>query len=74
TDFVILGSAPKVPEKPNLDDMEIDPMAMDKYDKAIKAAAEYREVKKQAKDLYIPVFNLKRFLSFIGYETIAAKS
>ena len=74
TDFVILGTVPKVSEKPSLDDMEIDPMAMDKYDKAVKAAGEYREVKKQAESLYIPVFNLKRFLSFIGYETIAGKS
>ena len=74
TDFVILGTAPTVPEKPSLDDMEVDPMAMDKYDEAGKASADYREVKEQAESLYIPVFNLKRFLSFIGYETIAAKS
>ena len=74
TDFVILGTSPKIPEKPSLDDIEIDPMAMDKYEASIKSVAGYQDVKKQAESLYIPIFNLKRFLNFIGYETIAGKS
>lgn len=74
TDFVILGTSPKIPDKPSLDDIEIDPMAMDKYEASIRAVADYQDVKKQAESLYIPIFNLKRFLNFIGYETIAGKS
>ena len=74
TDFVILGVSPKIPPKPSLDEIEIDPMAMDKYEASIGTLKDYQEVRKQAESLYIPIFNLKRFLNFIGYETIAGKS
>ncbi len=74
TDFVVLGLSPKINEKPSLDDIEMDPMAMDKYEASIKAVKGYQEVRKQAESLYIPIFNLKRFLNFIGYGTIAGKS
>jgi hypothetical protein len=72
TDFVILGAQPQVKKKPTLDETEVDPMATEKYDASVKASEKYLEVKNQAKDLYIPIFNLKRFLNFIGYESLAS--
>jgi hypothetical protein len=72
TDFVVLGASPRVLTKPTLDQIEADPMATDKHEASIKASEQYEEVKNQAKDLYIPVFGVKRFLSFIGYESIAS--
>ncbi|MGD0784638.1 MAG: hypothetical protein ABR969_02370 [Sedimentisphaerales bacterium] len=72
TDFVILGDQPQVKKKPTLDETEADPMAAEKYDASVKASEKYLEVKNQAKDLYIPIFGLKRFLNFIGYESLAS--
>ena len=72
TDFVVLGASPRVLPKPTLDQIEADPMATDKYGASVKASEQYEEVKNQAKDLFIPVFGAKRFLSFIGYESIAS--
>jgi hypothetical protein len=68
----VLGASPRVLTKPTLDQIEADPMAADKHEASIKASEQYEEVKNQAKDLYIPVFGVKRFLSFIGYESIAS--
>ncbi|MGA2916731.1 MAG: hypothetical protein ABSE89_11965 [Sedimentisphaerales bacterium] len=72
TDFVVLGVPPQVRKKPTLDEIEADPMANEKYEASVKASEQYQEVKNQAKDLYIPVFSLKRFLNFIGYESLAS--
>lgn len=73
TDYVILGTEPVAKKKPTTEDIEKDPLANEKYDAAAKESEKYKEVKAQAKDLYIPVFNLKRFLNFTGYEALAAK-
>lgn len=72
TDFVVLGTLPQVKKKPALDEVEADPMAMDKYEASVKASENYQEVKNQAKDLFIPVFGTKRFLNFIGYESLTS--
>jgi len=69
TDFVILGSTPRVRRKPTFEAMEIDPMAMDKYNKSLDKLARYKKVRTQARNLSIPVFNIQRFLDFIGYKT-----
>jgi hypothetical protein len=74
TDYVVLGNEPMPKKKPTLDDVEADPLANDKYEASLKSGENYKEVITQAKDLYIPVFNLKRFLNFTGYESLAAKS
>ena len=71
TDFVVLGVPPRILAKPSLDTIESDPMAMDKYEDSLDASEFYKDVKTQAKDLYVPIFGLKRFLNFIGYEAIA---
>jgi len=72
TDFVVLGVPPQVKKKPTLDEVEADPMATEKYEASVKALERYQEVKNQAKDLYIPVFGIKRFLNLIGYESLAS--
>lgn len=72
TDFVVLGAVPQVRKKPTLDEIEADPMATEKYEASVKASERYQEVKNQAKDLFIPVFGVKRFLNFIGYESLAS--
>jgi hypothetical protein len=74
TDFVILGAPPQVNKKPTLDEIETDSMAMDKYEALIKASEQYQEVKSQAKDLFVPVFGVRRFLNFIGYESTASNT
>lgn len=74
TDFVILGVQPRLKKKPTLDEIEVDPMATEKYEASAKASEKYLEVKDQAKDLFIPVFGLKKFLNFIGYESLATST
>jgi hypothetical protein len=67
TSFVVLGTAPVMPQKPTVEMIEADPRAMDKYDKAVKEYNGYAAIIDQAKVLSIPVFSLERFLDFIGY-------
>ncbi|HBG28925.1 MAG TPA: hypothetical protein DDX75_17710 [Phycisphaerales bacterium] len=74
TDYVVLGTEPRILQKPTLEEIETDPLANEKYEASVKASERYQEVKAQAKDLYIPVFNLKRFLNFTGYESLAGKT
>ena len=68
TDFLVLGKAPEVREKPDFEEMEVDPMAMEKYEASLRNLAHYREVQSRAQALSIPVFNAERFLYFIGYK------
>jgi hypothetical protein len=74
TDFVVLGAPSEVKKKPTLDEIEMDPMANDKYDASLAASKRYQDVKEQAKDLFIPVFSIRRFLNFVGYESVATKA
>jgi len=73
TDFVILGSPSQVLRKPTFEQMEIDPMAMQKYEMSLNNLEHYKQVRDQAQTLSIPVFNAERFLYFIGYKTQAAR-
>lgn len=73
TDFVVLGIPSEVKKKPTLDEIEMDPMANDKYEASLNAVQRYQDVKEQAKDLYIPVFSIRRFLNFVGYESVATR-
>jgi hypothetical protein len=69
TDFVVLGSQPEIPRKPTFEQLETDPMAMDKYEAALERLSRYKQVLKQANRFSIPIFNTERFLYFIGYKT-----
>jgi len=73
TDFLVLGRAPEALRKPTFEEMEIDPMAMRKYEQSLQKLDHYEEVLKLAKDLSIPIFNTERFLCFIGYKTQAGR-
>ncbi len=69
TDFLVLGKAPKVLRKPTFETMEVDPMAMVKYQASVQKAAHYKQVQNRAQAFSIPVFNYERFLYFLGYKT-----
>jgi Na+-transporting NADH:ubiquinone oxidoreductase subunit NqrC len=73
TNFLVLGTTPKAAAKPNAEEMEADPRAKEKYEAALQKQQEYNEVITQAKTLSIPVFDLERFLDFIGYTNSTTK-
>jgi len=73
TDFLVLGTTPTVLKKPTFEQMEVDPMAMEKYEASLKNLTSYKEIQARAQTLSIPVFNLERFLYFIGYKTLSAR-
>jgi hypothetical protein len=73
TDFLVLGTTPTVLQKPTFEQMEADPMAMEKYEASLRKLTSYKEVQTRAQTLSIPVFNLERFLYFIGYKTQSAR-
>jgi hypothetical protein len=66
TDFVLLGTPVKVLPRPTFDDIELDPMAMEKYEASAARLAGYRRVEERAVSLQVPIFNVERFLYFIG--------
>ena len=74
TDFLVLGKPPKVGQKPTFRELEVDPLAMEKYEASLRELSHYREVQQQAQALSIPVFNTERFLYFIGYKSRAAQA
>ena len=74
TDFLILGKRPQTLKKPTFEQMEVDPMAMEKYEKSLRKLQRHKEAKKQAEILSLPVFNAERFLYFIGYKTQATRA
>jgi len=73
TDFLVLGRPPRNPRMPTAEELDVDPMATEKYQAALKKLAHYNQVKRQARDLWIPVFSTERFLYFIGFKTLATR-
>jgi len=73
TDFLVLGRPPQVRGKPTLEEMEVDPMAMEKHEASLQKLAHYNQVKSQAQALSIPIFNTERFLHFVGYKSQAGR-
>ncbi len=73
TDFVVLGEPPIVPRKPTLEELEVYPDAMEKYDRAVARLDAYNKLISQAQSLSVPVFNADRFLYFIGYTAQATR-
>ncbi len=74
TDFIILGTEPEVPLEPTFDDLTIDPMAREKYDRAKQQQQRYEQIGQQAQALYIPIFTYERFLYFTGYQSSVDKA
>jgi hypothetical protein len=73
TDFIILGTEPRVPQEPTFEDLTRDPTLRDKYNAAQQRLAYYNQIRQQAAAFYIPVFTFDRFLYFIGYENSLGK-
>ncbi|MHC4546043.1 MAG: BRCT domain-containing protein [Planctomycetota bacterium] len=69
TDFLVLGRPPSILIRPTVAELEMDPMATERYEASRQKRALYEEIQNQAKALLIPVFNYERFLFFIGYKT-----
>ena len=69
TDFLVLGRAPQVLERPTFEQLEVDPDAMEKYEVSLQKLNSYKEVRSRAQSLWVPVFNYERFLYFTGYKT-----
>jgi hypothetical protein len=74
TDFVVLGSSPQVPPKPTREQIDVDPMANEKYEASLQVLEKFKNVQAQATSLSIPVFNTERFLYLIGYKTLSARA
>jgi hypothetical protein len=73
TDFVILGDEPQVPPEPTLDQLAVDPTAMERYEAAQQRLQQYEQIRQRAQDLWIPIFNYDRFLHFTGYASQVGK-
>jgi len=68
TDFLVLGKQPQVLQRPTLDELDIDPRAMEVYNASLQQLNRYNRLRDQAQSLWIPVFTYERFLYFIGYK------
>jgi len=74
TDFVVLGTAPRLPAQPTTEELGANPLAAERYQKALKRLNHYNEVIKQAQALWVPIFNQQRFLYSIGYKVLSTSS
>ena len=68
TDFIVLGKQPQVLQKPTLEELDIDPRAMEKYNASLQRLERYNGLRDQAQTLWIPILTYDRFLYFIGYK------
>jgi hypothetical protein len=68
TDFVVLGNVPQVLQRPTLDQLDVDPRAMENYQMSLDKLNHYNQVRGQAETLWIPILRFDRFLYFIGYK------
>ncbi len=73
TDYVILGTEPKVPPEPTPQILTTDPTAKEKYDAAKQRKDQYDQIRQRAEAMWIPIFNYDRFLYFTGYASQISK-
>jgi len=73
TDFLVLGRVPKTRRRPTFEEMEIYPLAMDRYEASVERVARYRELVNQAQALSVPVLNYERFLYLTGYKSLSVR-
>jgi hypothetical protein len=74
TDFLIVGVEPVSLRRPTQQELDMDPMAQQRHEISVKKIDAYNQVLEKAANLGIPVFNQKRFLFLIGYDTLAKKN
>ncbi|MHC5083496.1 MAG: hypothetical protein ACYTET_06110 [Planctomycetota bacterium] len=72
TDFIVVGVEPAALPRPTQNEIDIDPMAQIRYQRSVDAANSYNAMLKKAQQLGVPVFNQKRFMYLIGYDTVSA--
>jgi hypothetical protein len=71
---MIVGVEPAAMRRPTQDELDINPMAQQRYEMSIKKVEVYNQLLDKGANLGIPVFNQKRFLYLIGYETLMNKN
>jgi hypothetical protein len=74
TDFMVIGLEPASLTRPTQDDLDSDPLAQQRYEKSVAKIETYNTMLKKANDLGVPVFNQKRFMFLIGYETLSNRN
>jgi len=74
TDFLIVGVEPAALRRPSQYELDSDPMAQQRYEMSAQKIGHYNQLLDKAGNLGIPVFNQKRFLFLIGYDTLANKN
>jgi hypothetical protein len=72
-DYVVLGIKPPLLPRPTIEDLELDPMAEQKYNEAQERRTQYEQIQNNAQSLSIPIFGYERFLYLIGYKEQASK-
>ena len=65
TDFVVMGKEPVV--NTPTDEEKTNPLAMQRYEEAVRNRDLYQETLSKAMQLRIPILNQNRFLYFTGY-------
>lgn len=70
TDFLVIGTAPTPLPRPTQDEIDIDPMAQQRYEQSNERLERYNQLLEKANNLSVPVFNQKRFMYLIGYDTL----
>ena len=74
TDFLIVGIEPVSLRRPSQQELDMDPMAQQRYEMSVQKMRAYNQLLAKAANLGIPVFNQKRFLFLIGYDTLDNKN
>jgi len=69
TNFIVLGEQPQVLQRPTLDEIDINPRAMEIYNASLERLNRYNDLRDQAQTLWIPILTYDRFLYFIGYKS-----
>ncbi len=74
TDFIVVGLSPSALQRPTQDEIDIDPMAQLRFEQSLQKTQSYKNLLDKANNLSVPVFNQKRFMYLIGYDTLANKN
>ncbi|AQQ69730.1 hypothetical protein SMSP2_00061 [Limihaloglobus sulfuriphilus] len=74
TDFVVAGNPPRRISEPEGETDSVDPLAEEKYEQTQQSYQQYKALLEKAGDLSIPVFDTRRFMNLIGYNTEAKLS
>jgi hypothetical protein len=74
TDFMVIGMEPKTVARPTQDELDVDPLAQQRYEQSLTRAQAYQDLLQKANNLGVPVFNHKRFMFLIGYETLSNRN